>query len=74
VSQVLSREVLVGGLGFFGGSWAQMAVTWSKWIERRVVNYEAMVSRSSVKAVDGVVLSVAEWREAVWLISSGVMA
>jgi hypothetical protein len=55
----------VGSLGFFGGSCGHMVAAWSMWFERRVVNCEARVSRSSVEAVDEGVLSMAAWREAV---------
>jgi hypothetical protein len=39
--------------------------------ESKVVNCEARVS--SVEAVDEGVLSMAAWREAVWLMRSGVL-
>jgi hypothetical protein len=37
-----------------------MVAAWSMWLERRVVNCQARVSRASVEAVDeGVLLSIA---------------
>jgi hypothetical protein len=51
-----------------------MVAAWSLWFERRVVNCEARRSRSSVEAVDEGVLSMAAWREAVWMIRSDVLA
>jgi hypothetical protein len=51
----------------------QTAAAWSMWLERRVVNCEARVFRSSVEAVDGGVLRMAACREAFWLIRSGVL-
>jgi hypothetical protein len=50
-----------------------MVAAWSMRLERRVVNCEARVSRSSVEAVDEGVLSIAAWRVAVKLMRAGVM-
>jgi hypothetical protein len=44
------------------------------WFERRVVNCEARVSKSSVEDVDEGVSSVMAWRDAVWLMGSDVLA
>jgi hypothetical protein len=54
-----------GGRRVFGGRMGQMVAVWSKWLERRVVNCEARVSRSSVVVVDEGVLRMAACREAV---------
>jgi hypothetical protein len=61
------------GRGFFGGRRGHMAAAWSMWLERRVVNCEARVFRSSVEAVEGGVLRMAVCKEAVWLMRSGVL-
>jgi hypothetical protein len=50
-----------------------MVAAWSMWWERSVMNCEARMSRVSGEAVDGGVLSMAAWREAVWLIREGVL-
>jgi hypothetical protein len=71
-SQVLLGEVLKVR-GCFGGSWGQIFAAWSMWFEKRERNCEARLSRSSVEAVDEVVLSMAAWREVVWLMRSGVL-
>jgi hypothetical protein len=42
-----------------------MVAAWSMSPEKRVVNCEARVSRSSVEAVDQGVLSMEAWRETV---------
>jgi hypothetical protein len=42
-----------------------MVAAWSMWFERRVVTFEARVSRSSRKAADEWVFSMAACREAV---------
>jgi hypothetical protein len=43
------------------------------WLERRVVNCEAGVSRASVEAEDEGVLNIAAWKVAIWLMREGVM-
>jgi hypothetical protein len=50
-----------------------MVAAWSMWFERRIVNCEDRVSRSFDEAVGDCVLSMAAWREAVWLMRSGVL-
>jgi hypothetical protein len=54
-----------GVRGLFGGRMGQVVAAWSKWLERRVVNCEARVSRSSGEVVDEVVLRMAAFSEAV---------
>jgi hypothetical protein len=71
-SQEVSREPR--GRGFSRGSWGHMVAAWSMCCERRVVNCEVRVSRSSVEAADDGVLSMVAWSEAVWLMRSCVLA
>jgi hypothetical protein len=42
-----------------------MVAAWSMWLEKRVVNSEARVSRSSVEAVAEGMLGLVGWREVV---------
>jgi hypothetical protein len=49
-----------------------MMAAWFMWLDRRVVNCKARVSRSSVEAVGEWVLRMAEWREAVRSLRFGV--
>jgi hypothetical protein len=65
-------EYAFGFRGFLRRRRGQTTAAWSMWLERRVVNCEARVYRSSVEAVDGGVLKMAACREAVWLMRSGV--
>jgi hypothetical protein len=51
-----------------------MVAAWSMLLEKRVVSCEARVSRSCVEDVDEGVSSMAAWREAAWLMRSGVLA
>jgi hypothetical protein len=44
-----------------------MVAAWSMWFERRFVNREVRVSRSSVEAVAGDVLRIPACSVAVWL-------
>jgi hypothetical protein len=64
---------VLGGLCVLGGSKGHVVAAWPMWFERRVVNWEARVSRSSVEAVAGDALRTAACSVAVWLIRSGVL-
>jgi hypothetical protein len=55
------------------GKRGHTVATWSMCWERSVVNCEARVSRVSGEAEVCGVLIMAAWREAVWLIRSGVL-
>jgi hypothetical protein len=59
--------------GFFGGRMGHMVAAWSKWLERRVVNCEARVRRSSMETVDDGVLTMPACREAVKFMRSGLL-
>jgi hypothetical protein len=73
VSQV-SGDVCKGRSSF-GGRRGHMEAARSTWFERmRVVNFKARASRSFVEVVDADVLSMAAWRDADWLLRSGVLA
>ena len=61
------------GRGFFGGRRGHMVAAWSICWESMVVNFEARASRVSVEAVEGGVLIISAWREAVWLVREGVL-
>ena len=65
--------VEVVGRGFFGGRRGHMVAAWSICWESSAVNFEARVSRVSGEAMEGVVLRISAWREAVWLIREGVL-
>jgi hypothetical protein len=69
-SEVGSRDEEVGR-DFFGGRRGHMVAAWSICWESSVVNFEARVSRVSGEAVEGGVLIISAWREAVWLIREG---
>jgi hypothetical protein len=71
-SQVRLGEVL-GGLCVSGGSKGHMVAAWSMCFERKVLNWEARVSRSLVEAVAGDVLRIAACGVAVWLKRSCVL-
>ena len=68
----MSRDEEVGR-GFFGGRRGHTVAAWSICWESSVVNFEARVSRVSGEAVEGGVLIISAWREAVWLIREGVL-
>jgi hypothetical protein len=72
ISQEGLRDEEVGQ-GFIGGRRSQMVAAWSIWRESSVVNFEARVSRASGEAVEGGVLIISAWREAVWVINEGVL-
>jgi hypothetical protein len=71
-SQATLGEVL-RGLFVLGGNKGHMVAAWSMWFERRFVNWEAIVSRSSVEVFAGDVLRIAACSVAVWLMRSCVL-
>ena len=71
-SQVGLMDEVVGR-GFFGGRRGHMVAAWSICWESSAVNFEARVSRVSGEALEGVVLRISAWREAVRLIREGVL-